>query len=97
MTKLRQAARGMPCLVRLQGICNHNTETTVLAHYRMAGLSGTGAKPPDLIGSWCCSACHDAIDGRVKVDMTRDELQLEFARGVFRTQNVLLKKGLVKA
>jgi len=40
MTNLRKEARGRNCQVRLPGICNGNPETTVLAHYRMAGLNG---------------------------------------------------------
>lgn len=97
MSNLRQSAKGMPCMVRLPGICNANPETVVLAHYRLAGTCGTGMKPPDLLGAYSCSACHDCIDGRTRCDMSRTELQLAFAEGVFRTQQILLKKGLVKA
>lgn len=38
MANLRKEARGRECQVRLVGVCNHNPETVVLAHYRMAGL-----------------------------------------------------------
>ena len=38
-TKLTKAARGRDCQVRLPG-CPNNTETTVLAHYRLAGTCG---------------------------------------------------------
>jgi hypothetical protein len=41
---LRKAARGRGCMIRLPGICNHNSETTVLAHVRLAGVSGMGIK-----------------------------------------------------
>lgn len=57
MTILRKAARGQPCMVRLPG-CDGGGETTVLAHYRMAGYCGTGMKPPDELGAWCCDRCH---------------------------------------
>ncbi|MCH8600364.1 DUF1364 domain-containing protein, partial [Escherichia coli] len=50
MANLRKEARGRECQVRIYGICNGNPETTVLAHYRMAGICGTGMKPDDLIG-----------------------------------------------
>ncbi len=63
-TKLTKAARGRECQVRIPGVCNGNPETTVLAHYRLAGTCGVGKKPHDLQGAWCCSACHDACDGR---------------------------------
>ncbi len=56
MANLRKEARGRECQVRIYGVCNGNPETTVLAHYRMAGICGTGMKPDDLIGAWACSA-----------------------------------------
>lgn len=49
MSNLRKEAKGRECQVRLPGICNHNPETTVLAHYRMAGLNGVGMKPDDIL------------------------------------------------
>lgn len=53
MADLRKAARGRECQVRIPGVCNGNPETTVLAHIRIAGLCGTGIKPPDLIAAKC--------------------------------------------
>ncbi|MFT8068426.1 nuclease domain-containing protein, partial [Salmonella enterica subsp. enterica serovar Enteritidis] len=38
---LRNAARGLMCTVRIPGHCNHNPDTSVLAHYRLAGTCGT--------------------------------------------------------
>ncbi|MXF27973.1 DUF1364 domain-containing protein, partial [Escherichia coli] len=64
MADLRKAARGRECQVRILGVCNGNSETSVLAHIRLAGLCGTGIKPPDLIATIACSACHDEIDRR---------------------------------
>lgn len=89
---LRKLAKGMDCQVRLPGICNFNPETTVLAHYRLAGTCGTGMKPPDLLGAWACSSCHDAVDGRATAPgelLTR----LDFAEGCLRTINELIKRG----
>jgi hypothetical protein len=37
---LRKEAKGRGCMVRLPGICNFNSETVVLAHIRLAGVSG---------------------------------------------------------
>lgn len=77
-------------MVRLDG-CKGGGETTVLAHYSLNGISGKGLKSPDLIGAWCCSSCHDLIDGRVHIaNLTRQEIRLAFAEGVFRTQYRLL-------
>ena len=70
---LRKAARSRACTVRIPGVCNHNPETSVLAHYRLAGTCGTAIKP------------HDTIDGRTKTDYEHDSLLLMHAEGVFRT------------
>ena len=83
-------------MVRLPGICNFNSETVVLAHIRLTGISGMGMKSPDLIGAWACSACHDELDGRThKSGMTHDELRLAHYDGMARTIAQLEKEGLV--
>jgi hypothetical protein len=85
---LRTEARGKPCMVRLP-CCDGGGESTVLAHYRLAGTCGTGIKPPDELGAWCCARCHAVVDGRERVPiqwgMTWDEIKLAFAEGVLRT------------
>lgn len=96
-TKLTRAARGRDCQVRIPGVCNGNPETTVLAHYRMAGTCGVGCKPNDLQGAWACSACHDVIDGRVRIAADRDILRLWHLEGVMRTQDILIREGKVAA
>ena len=93
---LRKEARGRGCTVRIPGVCNFNSETTVLAHIRVAGVSGIGLKAPDALGAWCCSNCHDEVDGRThKSGMTRDELRLAHYDGMARTIMQLHKEGLV--
>lgn len=93
---LRKAAKGRGCLVRLPHICNFNSETVVLAHLRLIGVSGMGQKSPDLLGAWACSACHDEIDGRThKSKMTRDELRLAHFEGMARTILQLHQEGLI--
>ena len=96
MSKIRESAKGQNCTVRLVGICNHNPETVVLAHYRMAGTCGMGMKPSDIQAAYACDICHSAVDGRLKTDLSRDELQTAFAEGVMRTQQILIKQGLLK-
>lgn len=93
MSALRKAARGRPCMVRIPYICNGDPATVVLAHYRLPGYCGTGYKPDDALGAWCCSACHDAVDGRSKGD--REEMRLAHAEGVMRTFAELRKEGLL--
>lgn len=94
--KLTRAARGRDCAVRLPGICNGNPETVVLAHYRMAGICGTGIKPHNLIGAWACSACHDEIDRRTR-RMPVEDARLYHLEGMARTLNTLIAEGAVKA
>ena len=89
----RREAKGRECQVRLPSICNHNPETVVLAHYRMAGLNGVGMKPDDIFGAWACSSCHDACDFRTKTSYSRDELRLALVEGVLRTQRILRIEG----
>ena len=61
--KIRTSARGEQCTLRL-GCCNHDPETTVYAHLRMFGWGGMGQKPPEPLGVFACSACHDVLDRR---------------------------------
>jgi hypothetical protein len=95
-SKLTKAARGRECQVRIPGVCNGNPETTVLAHYRMAGTCGVGMKPSDLQGAWACSACHDACDGRSRA-ISRADARQHHAEGVMRTQAILISEGVVAA
>jgi hypothetical protein len=91
---LKDYAAGKPCLVRLPGICNGDTTTTVLAHIRLAGITGGAQKAPDLLGAWACSACHDEVDRRTR------KLELSYAtlchlEGVMRTQYRMIKDGVI--
>lgn len=95
-SKLTRAARDRECQVRIPGVCNGNPETTVLAHYRMAGTCGAGLKPNDLQGAWACSACHDACDSRGNA-ISRDDARRYHAEGVMRTQAILISEGVVAA
>ena len=92
MKSLRKEARGRDCMVRIPRICNFNSETTVGAHL---GGGGMGAKKHDLHIAWCCSACHDALDGRVRTQFSKDELKLMHLDGVIRTQEALIKEGKI--
>ena len=93
--KLRKEARGRGCMVRIPEVCNHNSETVVLAHYRLAGVSGIGMKSPDVIGAWACSACHDTIDRRAHTNLDRDYVRLLHLEGMARTLAQLNKEGLI--
>jgi hypothetical protein len=93
--KLRKEAKGRGCMVRIPEVCNHNSETVVLAHYRLAGVSGIGMKSPDILGAWACSACHDAIDRRAHTDLDRDYVRLLHLEGMARTLAQLNREGLL--
>lgn len=89
--KLRESARGMDCALRIPGACNHNPETTVLAHLP-CGHKGVGMKSPDNMAVFACSSCHDALDGRrqdVVIDW-RDVL-----RALAETQLHWIEKGMM--
>lgn len=58
---LMASAAGMPCSLRLPGICNHNAATTVNCHLPGIGKS-MASKVSDLHTAFGCSACHTAID-----------------------------------
>jgi hypothetical protein len=80
-------------MIRLPG-CDGGGDTTVLAHYRLAGYCGTGIKPDDLaFGAWACASCHDFIDGRQSGGY--QNMRLAHAEGVMRTIAELRKEGKV--
>lgn len=92
MSKLTQAARGRSCTIRMPG-CMGESDTVVLAHYRLAGTCGMGKKPPDTNGAYACDHCHGIVDGRTKTDMDRDFIRLMHAEGVLRTLDILAQEG----
>ena len=83
---LRKLARGQECMVRVPLHCNGDNATTCLAHYRLAGYSGTGMKSDDFaMGAWCCSECHRVVDNLVKTEHDRSIVRLMHAEGCLRT------------
>lgn len=93
MAKLtvRNSARGECCSLRLC-ICSSN-ETVVLAH--IGRNRGTGFKCCDNMAVYACMNCHDIIDGRVKSEYTKDQLNSEKLRALEETQHKLIKKGVL--
>lgn len=94
VNRLMKLAKGRRCLVRLPG-CDGGGETTVAAHFREQSLgAGMGIRPEALFCAWACFSCHNRVDFRENTDgMTRAEVRLAHAEGVFRTQIELLKLG----
>lgn len=93
MSKIRKSARGQDCQVRIPGVCNFDPATVILAH---KGGAGMGVKSNDIHSSYCCSACHDVIDGRVKSPYELNEIRVMFYDGMVRTQLLLIEQGLIK-
>lgn len=94
MTNLRQYAEGQQCLIRVPHVCNGRTDTTVLCHLRMIGISGIGMKSPDVLAAFGCSACHDFVDGRSNAGPLAERRTL-LLEGVARTIQFLVSKGVL--
>jgi hypothetical protein len=91
MTDLRALARDQECTIRLANICNRDSATTVLAHYRISGISGMGLKVHNILGAWACSACHAYVDTHHD-----NETECSHLRGVIRTQDTLVRLGVLQ-
>ena len=89
---LRKTARGQECLVRLPGVCNHDSSTVVLAHLNGGGM---GAKRPDYQAAFACSACHDECDRRTR-KLDPSNVKRWHLEGVIRTQEWWIQEGYLK-
>ena len=92
MSKITQSAKGEECQVRVPNVCNGNNETVVLAHLNGGGI---GAKYHDIHGAYCCIACHTWLDGGYAKHTPREIRDLYHLQGMVRTQQILIKKGLI--
>ena len=96
--RIRDSANGEECHVRLIGICNGRTDTTVWSHWPgLDGDRGMGIKSVDVAGAYCCAACHDAIDGRTHAGPGHDRgaIVMGWMLGHLRSLVTLARKGLV--
>ena len=94
MSKIRKSAQNQPCSLRLQG-CTFNNDETVLAHIRTVG-TGMGMKPPDSMGVFACSACHDLIDGRRHDNnIMEKEIQERIIAGLAETHAYLIYREYI--
>ncbi len=92
MSKITKSARGEECQVRIPGYCNFDNDTTILAHVNGGGM---GMKNLDIEASYCCSTCHDVLDGRIKTAWTDQEIKLWFFESAMRTRKILIDKKLI--
>lgn len=93
---LTKYARGKDCTIRIPGICNGNSETSVWCHLRMIGISGGSLKSPDVLGAIGCSACHDVVDNRAaSYAFTYEQRRHYLLEGMARTQYRLIQEGIL--
>lgn len=92
---LRQLAAGKECYLRLPGVCNYDTTSTVLAHIRRGNTAGGGMKPADINGAPLCSACHQAYDGVSRTRYSRVELDSEMLRAHVQWLDWLWKNEII--
>ena len=86
MTKLRKAAKGQECTLRTH--CDgSDTETTVLAHGRGAGMA---TKLKDYVGVHACWKCHQYLD-----TCPGDEFDRIFPEALRKTLNRVHDMGLI--
>ena len=91
--KWTDAARDQPCTMRLDGVCNGDTATTVFAHNNGAGM---GMKADDFDGCDCCMDCHSVFDRRVKTYLSQVVIDAAFARGRLETIKNRLERKIFK-
>jgi hypothetical protein len=79
---LLKMAQGEPCLLRVPGVCNGDSDTTVAAHSNQSAHGkGKAMKAHDWASVWACSACRCWLDVSVA---TRAEKELTFSLGLNR-------------
>ena len=94
MSKITKSAKDKHCTVRIPGVCNYDASTTVLAHLNGGGM---GKKHNDIHGAYCCSSCHDVLDGRVKSEWPAEMLKLWHLEAVIKSQIIMLEEGVISA
>jgi len=65
LTKIQKSARNQECTLNIAGVCNYDTDTTVLCHIGFGDNntigSGKRIRPGERNAVYGCSACHDFI------------------------------------
>ena len=90
-TKLRNSAKGQPCMFQIPGICQPNNETVCLCHLP-SDIKGMGNKSDDFHAAFGCYSCHQAID--LHRLSREDELYFSM-RALQRTMRNWVSRGLV--
>lgn len=78
------------------GCGEHGRGTIVACHSNsLEDGKGTGTKAHD-ITAFLCKDCHDLIDGRTHKELTRDQRNLIFYKGVYNTWLYLMREGILE-
>ncbi len=88
---LREFAKGQDCQLRIYGQCCYEPKTVVLCHIRKGHIAGMKQKPPDIIGVFGCHKCHAVIDGRIKTEYTKVQIEAMMLHGMARTLAIVDK------
>lgn len=99
---IRAMARGMPCMYRIPGVCNHNPETTVWCHSdALEDNKAKGTKSDDDLGAFGCSACHEYTmstkldrDEKFRLQRLANRRTMRFCwdEGLFRVDEKMCKR-----
>jgi hypothetical protein len=90
---LRNSARGQDCTLNVVGVCNYQSETTVLAHLPdESGTAAVGSKTDDWCACFACSDCHRWIDG---YEGGKGERFWYIRRAMIRTWRKWIEMGLI--
>lgn len=92
--KIRASAKGRQCTAQIYGICMQQNETVVFAHLP-SGTHGMGYKSDDYWGGYCCSACHDAIDGRRPYKWKSGERESLLLRILHNSWRLMIDEGVI--
>lgn len=91
--RLRDSARGGPCMFTINHVCNHDPATTVLCHSPSDGDRGMSSKNHDFLSVFGCSDCHRFMDLH-----GTDEIHLEryWLRALKRQWKWWVENGFIK-
>lgn len=90
------AANGEDCTLNIVGYCLYDNETTVAGHLP-DGSGGSNRLTGALSIAFGCRDCHSVIDGRINApEITTEDKEFYMRRGMMRTMNRLIDRGLIK-
>ncbi len=92
--KILDCAHNEECTIQIAGVCNYDPATTVFMHFPDES-HGMSKKSDDLSGGFGCSACHDAVDGRVKSEEFKEYSDFYMRRSQNRTLRRLVDKNII--